>query len=300
MTLIEALEYIQSAETCDAVLAQVYLKRGIGQRVISVKWGDSSGPNDKPDVTKLQYSQLVLSRPGLAPSGTSLRSLLVFRSAVHATWPSMTSETATPLEGNPKAMNRSAQEEAKGTYERWMSLVEASEHIRISQRDCDSVDAMRQLKQEIRDGLVRVRWEDSEGPEDCPDPEYLQTSQLLLVGTGLAPDKVEEIYRPLLVERSAVRELWRLSNERRKGSRQIVSDSAGQQRRMLKPASQAEIRQALRKIYADPNSNRPNVNEAYKLLKRSLPNARKGVAMPILGEPEFKVQRRPSGNQPER
>ena len=44
-----------------------------------------------------------------------------------------------------------------------MSLVEAIEHIRISQR-CDSIEALRQLKREVNDGMVQVQWEDSDGP----------------------------------------------------------------------------------------------------------------------------------------
>ena len=60
MTLLAALEHIQSMEKCDSVAAQVHLKHGIGHRLIPVKWADSEGPNDKPDVSKLQRSQLVL------------------------------------------------------------------------------------------------------------------------------------------------------------------------------------------------------------------------------------------------
>jgi integrase len=41
---------------------------------------------------------------------------------------------------------------------------------------------------------------------------YVQASQFLPIGTGLALDSVQQIYRPLSVERSAVQELWRLPN----------------------------------------------------------------------------------------
>jgi hypothetical protein len=50
MTLLEALEYIQSVKKCDSVVAQVQLKQGIGQQLIPLKWADSKGPGDKPDV----------------------------------------------------------------------------------------------------------------------------------------------------------------------------------------------------------------------------------------------------------
>src|SRR4029077_1936319 len=103
-----------------------------------------------------------------------------------------------------------------------MSLVEAIEHIQIAQHS-DSMDALSQLKSELRDGMVRAEWEDSEGPKDCPDPKFLQASQLLLICSGLAPDNGRKEYRPLLVKRSAVQELWRLPKYRNKGSRQTVS-----------------------------------------------------------------------------
>jgi hypothetical protein len=202
MTLIEALAHIQSVEKCVSVAAQVYLKHEIGLGLIPVKWADSEGPSDKPDVSQLQRSQLVLSGMGLAPSGLTLRALLVLRSAVHATWPRTTSGGAAPREANSNARSDSARGEAKEKYEQWMSLVEAIEHIRISQH-CNSVEALRQLKREMRDGMVRAQWEDSEGPKDRPDSEYLQASQLLLIGSGFAPDSVQGIYRPLVVERSA-------------------------------------------------------------------------------------------------
>ena len=148
--------------------------------------------------------------------------------------------------------------------------------------------------------MVRAEWEDSEGPKDCPDPKFLQASQLLLICSGLAPDNGRKEYRPLLVKRSAVQELWRLPKYRNKGSRQTVSKPAGREHQRQRPPSKAQIRQELRKIYADPRSDRPNVNKAYNLLRVSLPNARRKSVMDILKEPEFAGQRRDPGNQPKR
>jgi hypothetical protein len=299
MTLIEALTHVQMVESCDRVVAQVHLKCAIGQGVIPAKWADSSGPKDKPDVTKLRRSQLVLSEPGLAPSGSSLRPLLVLREAVHAIWPLTTGKGPAPPEVDSSVKSYLAPSEAEEERGQWMSLVEAIEHIQIA-RHCDSIEALCQFKQELRDGMVRVEWEDSEGAKDCPDPKFLQASQLLLIGTGLALDNVQEIYRPLSVERSAVRKLWPLPSYRHEGSRQAVSQAAGQQRQNKRPASEAQIREGLRKIYADPSNDSPNVNVAYDLLKLELPNARKNSVMQILKEPEFKDQRRDPGNQPKR
>jgi hypothetical protein len=260
----------------------VHLKQRIGQKLLPLKWADSEGPNDKPDVGTLQRSQLVLSGPGLAPCGRSLRlrSLLVLRSAVDAMWSKMTSEGAARSEVNPRYT--SVPEKAAEKYRQWMSLVEAIEHIRVSQR-CDSVEALRQLKREIRDGLVRLQWEDTEGPKDCPAPEYLQASQLLLIGTGWAPDNLDSGYRALLVERSNVEELWPLSNYPREPRRKINDD---------------DIRSAARCIYAEGKNDPPNVPNAEQLIRQRLSSAKRDDIRRILGESEFADARRKPGNQP--
>ena len=103
MPLLEALDHIQSVENSESVVAQVRIKLRIGCQVIPVKWADADGPNDKPNVRKLQRSQLVLSGSGLAPSGLSLRPLLVLRSAVQATWPQTTTTAAAPSEAHSNA-----------------------------------------------------------------------------------------------------------------------------------------------------------------------------------------------------
>jgi hypothetical protein len=175
-----------------------------------------------------------------------------------------------------------------------MSLVEAIQHIQIAQR-CNSIEALCQFKQELRDGMVRAEWEDSEDAKDCPDPKFLQASQLLLIGTGLAPDNVREIYRPLSVERSAVCKLWPLPGYKQE-SRQPVSQPPDQQR--TRPASAAEIRSGLKTIYADTSNYGPNVNVACRLLRAKLSNAGKKLVMQILKEPEFASRRRGPGNQP--
>ncbi len=286
MPLLEALDHIQSVENSDSVVAQVRIKLRIGCQVIPVKWADADGPNDKPNVRKLQRSQLVLSGSGLALSGLSLRPLLVLRSAVQATWPQTTTTAAAPSEAHSNASIISIRLAADEKYEEWMSLVEAIEHIRMSQH-CDSVEALRQLKREMGDGMVGVQWENSRGLKDHPDPKYLQSSQLLLIGTGFAPDNVREMYRPLLVERSAMQKLWPLSSHRH-------------QRRRLSTAkaSKAQIRKTLKEIYADPSSDSPNVNKAWDLLAARLPTARRKLVMDILKEPEFATQRRSAGKPP--
>ena len=279
MTLLEALGRRPSAKKCHSVDAQVYLKQRIGQKLIPIEWANSKGPGDKPDSGTLQRSQLALSDPGLAPCSRSLRlrSLLVLRSAVHAMWPKTTSEGF----ARPEVTSRdtSAPEKAAEKYRQWMSLVEAVEHIRISQ-PCDSIEALRQLKREIRDGLVRLQWEDTEGPKDCPDPEYLQESQLLLIGTGWAPDK-DSGYRALLVDRSDVEKLWPLSNYPRE-TRQKIDDD--------------DIRSVARDIYEERKNDPPNVPAAEQLIRQRILGAKRDDIRRILEE--FAELRRKAGNQP--
>jgi hypothetical protein len=292
MTLVEALAHIQSVEKCHSVAAQVHLKREIGDGVIPVKWADSKGPKDKPNVSKLQRSQLVLSGHGLASGGLSLRPLLVLRSAVHTTWSGTTSEGATPPRENSSARRNSAQRKEEEKYEQWMSLVEAIEHIRISQ-DCNSVEALRQLKREIRDGMVRAQWEDSKGPKDRPDPEYLQASHLLLIASGFAPDSVQEIYRPLVVKRSAVKVLWPLSDYRREESHRTASKPAGEQRQDKQATPTERIREAAREVYREAmkaGKKPPNKTEAEPLV-RVISGATRPRIRPILMEDEFDRQR---------
>ena len=299
MTLLEALEHIRSSEKCDSVAAQVDLKHEIRHRVIPVKWADSEGPDDKPNVSKLQRSQLVLSGPGLALSGQSLRPLLVFRPSVHATWPRTTSKvTTSPEEANSNGARDSAQRKAEEKYEQWMSLVEAIEHIRMSQR-CDSIGALRQLKREANDGMVQVQWEDSDGPKDSPDPKYLQGTQLPLIGTGFAPDNVQEIYRPLLVERSAVRELWPLLHNWHKDPSQTHWRSTIQPEKLpRRSVDDDEIRSAARDVYRERENDRPNMPKAERLIRQKLRGGKRDDIRRILSEVEFAGIRRKPGNQP--
>ena len=75
-------------------------------------------------------------------------------------------------------------------------------------RDFDNqerfTNGLRQLKEEIGDGIVAVKWADK--PTDNPDVAILKTSEFILTGPGFAPDGKE--YRPLLVNRAHVLRYW--------------------------------------------------------------------------------------------
>jgi hypothetical protein len=296
MSLMEALKHIESvfnvcsiSTNVSSVSAQVALKKKIGLDELPVKWADTRGPRDIPGIQKLALSQLVLSTPGLAPDGMSLRPLLVLRSAVLAAWPLGGNETDLVHESSQVGSCQTAQ---------WMSLVEAAEHIRIVE-DCDSIEALRQLKKEIGDGMVPVQWEDSQEPKDCPDPQHMQASQLLLFGTGFVPDNDDECYRPLLVERSAVQRLWPLSSNPTKGSAPIGSTLATQPKKSQRQkVDDDQILSAARDIYRERQNDPPNMYKAERLIRQRLGGGKRDDIRKILRQEEFEGLRRAPGNQP--
>jgi hypothetical protein len=302
MTLAEALEYIQSAEKCGSVSAQVQLKQKIGRGVVPVKWADTKGPRDIPNVRVLARSQLVLSRPGLASGNGFLRPLLVLRQAVFSTWPRSGSGTVAAPESVkiPKSgLTGDGWEEREGKdCEQWMTLVEAVEHIRMLDDDCGSVEVLRQLKGEIGDGQVRVRWADSKGPNDRPQHKPLSGSQLLLVGTGIAPDEEEGTYRPLLVDRFDIQKLWPLRSDvdtptGHSGS----SDQIPTPRRSL--ATDEEILAVARKLYQQAGNDPPNQTKAERIIAGLLPGTKRESIRPVLQRLEFQDVRRKPGRQPQ-
>ena len=80
----------------------------------------------------------------------------------------------------------------------WLSLVEALEHICRMQK-CTQAEAQRHLKAKIGARIIPVKWADSEGVNDIPDPRYLQGTKFIVSGRGLAHDQNTDSHRPLLV-----------------------------------------------------------------------------------------------------
>jgi hypothetical protein len=302
ITLVEALGHIQATAKCSSVSAQVQLKQEIGAGVIPVKWANARGPRDAPAIHDLARSQLVLSEPGMVLNAGALRVLLLLRHAVcSSTWPRPKGTTVKVFETVKTSQPSSSEKDSA----RWMTLVEAIEHICILE-DCDSMEALRQFKEEIADGMVPVRWTDSEGPNDNPDHKRLSDSQLLLIGFGVAPDVDDEetFYRPLLVERSAVKRLWQLpGNDFEMPASEPPGKKATSRPESVKlkrpPADEEEIRVAVRKVYdeaREASREPPNIEQAWQLIPRKL-NARRKIVRKILHEPQFANLRRNAGKQ---
>jgi hypothetical protein len=293
MSLIEAVRHIEGSLGISLLLAQVLLKKKIGSAEIPVKWADAAGPKDIPNIRELARSQLVLGTPGLAPDDAlSLRPLLVLRAAVRAAWSEEANTSLKILEAPPSGSSHTA----------WMNLVEAVEHIQLMQT-CDSVEALRQLKAEIGGGLVQIIWADANSPDDRPDAVRLSTSELILFGTGYAPDEVDGLYRSIDVQRSTVERLWPSKNSRSNAessvSLQNLSPNHIFQPEKV-PAGDVEIREGLREVFreaSEGNKKPPNMNEAHKLLLHKVPNARRELVRDILHEPEFAKLRLRAGHR---
>jgi hypothetical protein len=163
-----------------------------------------------------------------------------------------------------------------------MSLVEAVEHIRIVE-GCDSIEALRQLKTEIGDGMVQIRWADR-AADDEPDGKRLSASDLILAGTGIALDEREGRWRPLLIQASAVYTLW--PNLTRNDTSLAASKSV--------------IRDEVRLLCAKNPGHPPNVNQTWDLLKDKVPNMSRKRLFDVLEEEEFRPRRWPPGRHPQR
>jgi hypothetical protein len=279
MTLLEAIECIRTTTASKSVVAaQVHLKRGISRGVIPVKWADSSGSARIDHVSDFARLQLALAAPGLAPHRRpfSLRPLLVLRAALKE-WASASEETT----NRPEDENK------------WMSLVEAVEHIRMSQ-DCDSIEALRQLKGEIADGILSITWADE--PNILPDRRALSQSSFLLIGMGFAPDESQETFRPVLLDRFSVNRLWSLPSS---GYAEAAKNEPFTPAiKPIRELSKSRIREALRTIYDKAGKFGPNVNDAFDAVREIVRNPPRGIVMEILREDEFSRRRRRPGNQP--
>ena len=204
LNLNDALKHIALTRACTSVEAQRHLKAQIGAGTVPVKWSNSTGTDDIPDPRHLKGTKFNLSGTGLAHDKHAYRPLMVLHSALLTAWQNRAPKSNAELsEEFESAAPDLLSDENENDKSRWMTLVSAEEHIEASQ-SCDSVEALRQLKEEIGDGIVKVRWADD--PVDNPDVAALKASQLILFGTGLAADGIE--FRPLLVNSEDLLRLW--------------------------------------------------------------------------------------------
>jgi hypothetical protein len=217
LTLNAALEHIRNVQNCTPIEAQRQLKVQIADGTIPVKWADSEGANDSPKPKYLQGTKLKVnlvgssfvasdSKPGSAHDEflETYRPLLVWRDAVFTTWPDGTRTDKQNLQKTLESQKpAAARTENENEQMEWITLVDAEEHIEVLQK-CDSVEALRQLKEEIGDGIVAVKWADES--TESPDVGILKDSEMILTGPGLAHDGKE--YRQLLINRADILRLW--------------------------------------------------------------------------------------------
>ena len=132
ITLNEALRAIQRGHHCSSVAAQMMLKAAMGHGLVRVRWLDSKSRGDLPAVDKLRRSQLVLIEPGFAPSPyrAKLRQLLISRAGFESTFMGISSTELTHRLRMQEISEEESREDAAG--DKWIDLVEAVEHVRLS------------------------------------------------------------------------------------------------------------------------------------------------------------------------
>jgi hypothetical protein len=204
LDLYNALEVITSTQKCTSVEAQRHLKAQIGAGTIPVKWSNSERADDIPDPRYVMGTKFALLGTGHAHDKLAYRPLMVLHTALLAAWQNQQLKSNAELSKEfESAVPDLLGKENENDETRWMTLVSAEEHIEVS-GNCDSVEALRQLKEEIGDGVVRVRWSDD--PWEKPVVSALKSSQFILVGPGLASDGGDP--RSLLVNSGDVLRLW--------------------------------------------------------------------------------------------
>jgi hypothetical protein len=212
---------------------------------------------------------------------------------------------------------------------RWMTLREALVHI-ASLENCSLRAAWQQLREAIIDNEVVAFWLDM-GPhaqlmgggrfidETPADRRFWESARIIFTGEGRilddpslhsAEERLKLIgtrelrYRPVKIVREAVEKIWSETNVSSDvpGRTAVSTCSPEVEHRPTAPqllrATEAQIREAAREVYADPANNRPNMHKAWRLIKSKLSNARVPRVRKVLREDEFKKKRRGPGNQP--
>jgi hypothetical protein len=218
----------------------------------------------------------------------------------------------------------------------WVTLREAVEHIEEVEH-CSFRAAWDQLRAAIGDQAVMVRWGDvslelstiHDGhyivDDDVPPNNkwFWKSARAIFVGTGCLLDdpacrakntRLKLIregtlrYRPVLIQREAVERIWPIANETAEPQRP-TTDQIGDAEESpsdsdnshgpFRFAKDEKVCQLVREMYADPANVRPNLNEAWDLLKGKLEPL--GVTRerlhPILKKAEFADQRNKRGQR---
>lgn len=271
LALNEALEHIRRVQNCTPIEAQRHLKAKIGAGIIPVKWADSEGANDIPDTQYLQGTKLKVnlegsafvvsdSKPGSAYDEflETYRPLLVLREAVLKAWLDGTRIVKHNLQKEPEGQKPvAARTENENKKLEWITLVNAEEHIEVLQK-CDSVEALRQLKEEISGGIVAVKW--AYDPTDKPDVTILNTLKFILRGAGIV--RYDNEYRPLLINRADVLRLWSEPNDL---ETQMLVEESDRKTRRGRPSQRDQIWAALSEMKIQellpPSGNQKKIAE---------------------------------------
>jgi hypothetical protein len=271
LALNEALEHIRLVQNCTPIEAQRQLKVYIADRTIPVKWADSEGANDIPNPTYLLGTKLKVnlegsafvvsdSKPGSAYDEflETYRPLLVLREAVLKAWLDGTRIVKHNLQKEPEGQKPvAARTENENKQMEWMTLVEAEEHIEVL-KSCDSAEALRQLKEEISDGIVSVKWRNDS--IDNPDVTILKTLKFILRGAGIV--RYDNEYRTLLINRADVLRLWPEPNDL---VMQMLVEESDSKTRRGRPSQRDQIWAALSEMKIQellpPSGNQKKIAE---------------------------------------
>jgi hypothetical protein len=124
------------------------------------------------------------------------------------------------------------------------------------------------------------------------DHQYWSQALILLDSDCRVVDQAGP--RQLLLLRSRVLELCAMDMEH-SGDRSLKQDQK------LRSASKDQVREAAREVYKIQSGKKPpNMDEAEKLIRQKLPDARRNKIRGVLHEEEFTRQRLKPGNPPKK
>lgn len=170
---------------------------------------------------------------------------------------------------------------------RWMTLGEAVAEVQVL-LCCDADRALRELREALAKGVILTSWDKPKDRFDVPPigdfwrRASIDVDRVLLDFGRPFWDADEMPLRPGILKGS-----WRRVLVHRRG---LAIWAGGK----IKKPSEADIRRAIRTVYN--KDDRPNVNQAEKLVRKILPNASSGTIRRIIrNDKEFASLKRKRG-----